>query len=29
VLDYLTEACRAARNGNSAPSLLPIDSPTP
>lgn len=29
VLDYLVEACRAARQGQSAPSLLPADSSTP
>jgi hypothetical protein len=28
VLDYLIHACRAARQGKSAPSLLPADSPT-
>jgi transposase len=26
VLDYLTEACRANRQGQPAPSLLPVDS---
>lgn len=29
VLDYLVEACRAARQGQPAPSLLPADSGTP
>jgi hypothetical protein len=29
VLDYLVEACRAARQGRSAPSLLPADASTP
>lgn len=29
VLDYLVEACRAARQGQSAPSLLPVDNTTP
>lgn len=29
VLDYLTEACRAARQGKSAPSLLPTSVSTP
>lgn len=29
VLDYLVEACRAARQGLPAPSLLPADSTTP
>lgn len=29
VLDYLVEACRAARQGRSAPSLLPVDAATP
>jgi hypothetical protein len=29
VLDYLTDACRAARSGRPTPSLLPIDSATP
>lgn len=29
VLNYLVEACRAARQGQAAPSLLPIDSTTP
>lgn len=29
VLDYLVEACRAARQGQTAPSLLPVDSSTP
>ena len=28
VLDYLVEACRAARQGQLAPSLLPADSGT-
>lgn len=29
VLEYLVEACRAARQGQLAPSLLPADSGTP
>jgi transposase len=29
VLDYLVEACRAARQGQPAPSLLPAESTTP
>jgi hypothetical protein len=29
VLEYLVEACRAARQGLPAPSLLPADSTTP
>lgn len=29
VLDYLIHACRAARLGKLAPSLLPADSSTP
>lgn len=29
VLDYLIHACRAARQGQLAPSLLPVDSSTP
>jgi transposase len=29
VLDYLVKACRAARQGQPAPSLLPIDTATP
>lgn len=29
VLDYLVDACRAARQGQPAPSLLPADSSTP
>lgn len=29
VLDYLVEACRAARQGRATPSLLPVDAPTP
>jgi len=29
VLDYLVEACRAARQGQPTPSLLPADSSTP
>ncbi|XGV96675.1 MAG: IS66 family transposase [Leptolyngbya sp. BL-A-14] len=29
VLAYLVEACRAARQGQSAPSLLPIEAATP
>jgi hypothetical protein len=29
VLDYLIHACRAARQGKPAPSLLPADSSTP
>lgn len=29
VLDYLVDACRAARQGQPAPSLLPVDSSTP
>lgn len=29
VLDYLVEACRAARQGQPPPSLLPADSATP
>jgi transposase len=29
VLDYLVEACRAARQGQPAPSLLPTDTATP
>ena len=29
VLQYLVEACRAARRGKPAPSLLPVDNGTP
>jgi hypothetical protein len=29
VLDYLVDACRAARNGQIPPSLLPAASSTP
>ena len=29
VLEYLIHACRAARQGKPAPSLLPADSSTP
>lgn len=29
VLDYLVEACRAARQGQPVPSLLPVDPSTP
>lgn len=29
VVDYLVEACRAARQGQPVPSLLPADTPTP
>lgn len=29
VLEYLVEACRAARRGKPAPSLLPVDNYTP
>ncbi len=29
VLEYLVEACRAARQGQPTPSLLPVDSITP
>lgn len=29
VLDYLVDACRAARHGQPAPSLLPVDAITP
>lgn len=29
VLDYLVDACRAARQGHPAPSLLPVDDCTP
>jgi transposase len=29
VLDYLVEACRAARQGLPVPSLIPTDSGTP
>jgi len=29
VLEYLVEACRTARQGKSAPSLLPANTGTP
>jgi transposase len=28
-LEYLVQACRASRQGLPAPSLLPIQDPTP